>query len=212
MAQLSEAIGLMRKDIRKSEKDVRQNARAMKILLAFLRTLKVSDLKADPNAPKASILKDPGESTSTRKKRKRAKQDDSPGEPDTLKTVQNDSHTPRALDPPPAPALRKTAATSLVSSSLASSSSQPALSSSAPPAHPSPSTPYNTFPQQSTALSPPLPQNDLGDSLVARMIPGNIPSPVPPGSSDFQANGAYNLIQVVHQPPAVSPEAAWGRR
>ena len=45
MAQLSEAIGLMRHDIRKEEKDIRQNSRLMKQVLGFVKNLKVSDVK-----------------------------------------------------------------------------------------------------------------------------------------------------------------------
>ncbi|KAI0776998.1 hypothetical protein BD413DRAFT_524648 [Trametes elegans] len=54
MAQLSEAIGLMRQDIRKVEKDVRQNSRTMKQVLAFLKALKPSQLKAASGEPAAS--------------------------------------------------------------------------------------------------------------------------------------------------------------
>lgn len=53
MAQLSEAIGLMRKDIRGVEKDIRQNTRLFKTVLAFLKGLKPSMLKAEGGTPAA---------------------------------------------------------------------------------------------------------------------------------------------------------------
>ncbi|KAI0667549.1 hypothetical protein C8Q78DRAFT_982039, partial [Trametes maxima] len=45
LPQLSEAIELLRKDIRQTEKDIRQNGRTMKLVLAFLKNLKPSQLK-----------------------------------------------------------------------------------------------------------------------------------------------------------------------
>lgn len=53
MAQLSEAVGLMRKDVRKNEKDIRQNTRTMKIIITFLKDLKTAHLKPDPTSPPA---------------------------------------------------------------------------------------------------------------------------------------------------------------
>ncbi|EJF60922.1 hypothetical protein DICSQDRAFT_170779 [Dichomitus squalens LYAD-421 SS1] len=69
MAQLSEAIGLMRKEIRKTEKDIRQNTRTMKLVLTFLKELKPSRLKPDPNSPKAVDY--PSVSSKPKSKRKR---------------------------------------------------------------------------------------------------------------------------------------------
>ncbi len=51
MAQLSEAIGLMRVDIRKTEKDIRQNSRMFKLVLTFLKDLRPSMLKANGDVP-----------------------------------------------------------------------------------------------------------------------------------------------------------------
>ena len=69
MAQLSEAIGLMRKEIRKTEKDIRQNTRTMKLILTFLKDLKVTKLKPDPNSLKA--VEYPSSTSKTKTKRKR---------------------------------------------------------------------------------------------------------------------------------------------
>ena len=54
LVQLSEAIGLLRKDIRKTEKDIRQNTRTMKLFLVFLKDLKMSHVTPDPDAPTAN--------------------------------------------------------------------------------------------------------------------------------------------------------------
>ncbi|KAI0324182.1 hypothetical protein GY45DRAFT_1263338, partial [Cubamyces sp. BRFM 1775] len=54
LAQLSEAIRLLRQDIRNAEKDVRLNSRTMKIVISFLRTLKPSQLQAEGGEPAAS--------------------------------------------------------------------------------------------------------------------------------------------------------------
>ncbi|KAI0942233.1 hypothetical protein AcW1_002916 [Taiwanofungus camphoratus] len=56
LVQLSEAIGMMRRDIRETETDIRMNARVMKTMLAFIKNLKASQLKADPGQPAAAKL------------------------------------------------------------------------------------------------------------------------------------------------------------
>ncbi|KAI0641695.1 hypothetical protein C8Q79DRAFT_286841 [Trametes meyenii] len=55
LSQLSEAIELLRKDIRQTEKDVRQNGRTMKLVLAFLKDLNLRKLL--PNLPPIPISK-----------------------------------------------------------------------------------------------------------------------------------------------------------
>ena len=69
MAQLSETVGLMRKDVRKNEKDIRQNTRTMKIILTFLKNLKIDKLKPDPTSPMAFDY--PAISSKTKAKRKK---------------------------------------------------------------------------------------------------------------------------------------------
>lgn len=64
MTQLSEVIGLMRKDVRKNEKDIRTNTRAFKSILTFLKNIKASKLKADDDPPAASAI------STTKSKRK----------------------------------------------------------------------------------------------------------------------------------------------
>ena len=66
MAQLSEAIGLMRTDVRKNEKDIRQNSRTFKLILQFLKELKASKLTPDDDPPAAAVMAKP------KTKRKRA--------------------------------------------------------------------------------------------------------------------------------------------
>lgn len=83
-AQLSEAIGMMRTDIRKAEKDIRTNTRQVKQILLFLKGLKVSDLKPDKGnsvagKSKAKAKAKANGSASTGK-RKRPSHDPSPGE------------------------------------------------------------------------------------------------------------------------------------
>ncbi|KAH9946736.1 hypothetical protein B0H21DRAFT_662598, partial [Amylocystis lapponica] len=56
LAQLAEAIGKMRKEIRTTETDIRMNARVMKPMLAFIKDLKVSTLKEDSDTPAAVIV------------------------------------------------------------------------------------------------------------------------------------------------------------
>ncbi|KAI0660118.1 hypothetical protein C8Q70DRAFT_75347 [Cubamyces menziesii] len=54
LPQLSEAIRLLRQDIRNAEKDIRLNSRTMKVVISFLRTLKPSQLQAEGGEPAAS--------------------------------------------------------------------------------------------------------------------------------------------------------------
>ena len=87
-AQLSEAIGMMRTDIRKVEKDIRLNTRQVKQILLFLKGLKVSDLKPDKGNPIAGKSKAKTKTKAKAKangsastgKRKRPSHDPSPGE------------------------------------------------------------------------------------------------------------------------------------
>ena len=64
MAQLAQAIQMMRKDVRAAEKDIRLNTRAMKQIMSFLKGLKVASLKADPDAPIAATASEKGKSKS----------------------------------------------------------------------------------------------------------------------------------------------------
>ncbi|KAL6301935.1 hypothetical protein BKA93DRAFT_443788 [Sparassis latifolia] len=56
LAQLSEAIATMRREIRASEVDIRMNARVMKQLLAFIKELNPAKLAPDPGQPPAGKL------------------------------------------------------------------------------------------------------------------------------------------------------------
>ncbi|KAI8976347.1 hypothetical protein BD414DRAFT_539340 [Trametes punicea] len=54
LAQLSEAITLLRQEIRQVEKDIRLNSRTVKVALSFLKKLKPSQLKAEGGEPAAA--------------------------------------------------------------------------------------------------------------------------------------------------------------
>ncbi len=69
MAQLSEAVGLLRKDVRKTEKDIRQNTRTMKLIIAFVKDLKVNQLKPDPTSPVAFDYSAVGSKTKMKRKK-----------------------------------------------------------------------------------------------------------------------------------------------
>jgi len=82
LAQLSEAIGILRRGVRKSHTDVRMNTTVAKTMVNILTKLKLSDLKQVPGAPVASqvnTLAAPSDSQNTAigtLKRKRDKSTD----------------------------------------------------------------------------------------------------------------------------------------
>ncbi|KAI0698000.1 hypothetical protein BC835DRAFT_1468970 [Cytidiella melzeri] len=55
LRQLSDAIRKMRLDVRSVEQDIRLNSRCMRIVMTFIKTLKVSQLKADPDEETANV-------------------------------------------------------------------------------------------------------------------------------------------------------------
>ena len=55
LKQLSEAIRSMRRDIRSVEQDIRLNTRCMRIVMTFIKNLKVTSLKEDPSNPVATV-------------------------------------------------------------------------------------------------------------------------------------------------------------
>lgn len=208
LAQLSEAITLLRKDIRTVEKDVRMNGRLMKQVLTFLKGLHPSKLKAQSGEPAASQVQAPENPAPKRKRKSPAGGDPpskraAPSRPQATKS--NPSPPPSKPTPPPRPP-----STSRPPNAPATqpSTSSPGLGPPPPPPLSIPSGPSNTrapptapasyrqavasssmpspnLPRPMASLPPrppsgPLPrQNSIGDALMARMA--SAPSPVPPG-------------------------------
>ncbi|KAI0808272.1 hypothetical protein C8Q74DRAFT_1189283 [Fomes fomentarius] len=186
MAQLSEVIGLMRKDVRKNEKDIRTNTRAFKSILAFLKNIKASKLKADGDPPAASAV------SATKSKRKQPSSASNGGELLAHTCHHPQLLTTRSAAPTPAPALR-TASKAPPAPATIDRPTKP--SASAPPAsaspRPTPSAPaalrtakppaplHPSLPMPPPLLPPPPPrQNSLGSSIMQRMVPGSsLPGP-----------------------------------
>ncbi|KAM5541556.1 hypothetical protein V8D89_004746, partial [Ganoderma adspersum] len=161
MAQLSEAVGLMRKDVRKNEKDIRQNTRTMKIILAFLKGLKADKLKPDPTSPVAFDY--PAVSSKTKAKRKKVADKSSDDEKRPAPTIRI-----------PASASRPSTSTSVANTPTVTPTPAPVR---APPTAPSalrlngsglPPRP-NGIPAPPTQISPQR-TNSLSDNLMARVM------------------------------------------
>ncbi|RDX50683.1 hypothetical protein OH76DRAFT_1482098 [Lentinus brumalis] len=105
MAQLSEAIGLMRVDIRKTEKDIRQNSRMFKLVLTFLKDLRPSMLKANGDVP-ATRQQRTGKRKRTAKSPSESEDDAPPAKPTRKSTALPPKLAPSSgsssLIPPPA--------------------------------------------------------------------------------------------------------------
>ncbi|KAI1786093.1 hypothetical protein LXA43DRAFT_1035051 [Ganoderma leucocontextum] len=189
MAQLSEAVGLMRKDVRKNEKDIRQNTRTMKIILTFLKDLKVNKLKPDPTSPVAFDY--PAVSSQTKMKRK---------------NVANSSFEDGKR---PSPALLIPAVASRASGST-SATNTPKIPSTPAPVRPPPTAPAALrpngvgLPPRPASIPAPPPQistqrtNSLSDTLMARVM-----------------NQAYDASRDPRNPAYQPPNGAgqtWARR
>ncbi|EIW52994.1 uncharacterized protein TRAVEDRAFT_134468 [Trametes versicolor FP-101664 SS1] len=215
MAQLSESISLLRKDIRTEEKDVRQNSRTMKQVLTFLKGLHPSQLKAQSGEPAAS-------------KRKRNSSSEGVDHPPSKKAAPSKSQTTKPSNPPPP----RSAPTPPSPCPPIDPPTQPSSSIRPPPNLHMPTGPSSarappTGPRNAAAspmpssissrpiaslpprppIGPPARQNSIGDTLMARMASapspasppmpryGGYPSPsmqFHPGPNDPQGNRAYD--------------------
>ncbi|PIL32495.1 hypothetical protein GSI_05198 [Ganoderma sinense ZZ0214-1] len=162
MAQLSEAVGLMRKDVRKNEKDIRQNTRTMKIILAFIKELKTEKLKPDPTSPVA--IDYPAVSTKAKVKRKKVVNSSSDDEEESRPA-------PTIRIPTPS---RPSTSTSASNTSTAAPTPAPVR---APPTAPSALRLNGSgLPSRPTSTAAPPPQistqrnNSLSDNLMARVM------------------------------------------
>ncbi|KAI0631744.1 hypothetical protein C8Q77DRAFT_1159490 [Trametes polyzona] len=192
LAQLAEAIVLLRKDIRAAEKDVRQNSRTMKRVLSFLKNLSPSQLKEPSGEPAAPRKKkrsrgDSSEASSARpaqKRLKHAKTSKSPPSHPSTPVVPPQPAPPPPNAPAPSPIVRPPP--------VPPHASQPARPPPTPtiPRNngPSPSIPATTPSWASSSTLPPRPPPapPLADTLMARMTAPSISSPVP------QSNGFHS--------------------
>ncbi|OJT05809.1 hypothetical protein TRAPUB_3342 [Trametes pubescens] len=193
MAQLSESISLLRKDIRTEEKDVRQNVRTMKQVLAFLKGLHPSQLKAQSGEPAAG-------------KRKRNSSGEGGDHPPSKKAAPSKSQTTKSSNPPPPrstptpPPAQSTPHPPKPPATQPSSSIRPPPNLHIPtgpssvrapptaptgPRHGAASPTPSSIPSRPIASLPPRPptgpsprQNSIGDALMARMA--SAPSPASP--------------------------------
>lgn len=186
LAQLSEAIGSMRKDIRTTEVDIRMNSRVIKTMFTFIKGLKASRLNAEAG---------PAASGRSKLKRKRAEKDGSSSEDEDERVVERRKSPPKKVavaakvEPSPTP--------------LPPAPAQP------PSSHPIPSSePHsNHLPTSSQYPHPSLQSRNSGsrDPLAAlkaaraaqvpqvSMLPSSLPPRPPPPPSEpaslrFQPN------------------------
>ncbi|KAI9065685.1 hypothetical protein FKP32DRAFT_459384 [Trametes sanguinea] len=187
LSQLSEAITLMRHDVRQVEKDVRLNSRTTKLLLNFLKKLKPSQLNTqDGGKVAASIVKSTG-------KRKRASTDYSESE--------------EGEEPPPRPASKSQA----TSSSRASKSSQPPTPSLGPPPLP-PTQPAPPLPPAQPAHPPPPAPSHPPPSTLSSGTASSAshpPPPIDPSRPPSRPNGttAGPSSSRSPRPPPTAPAA-----
>ncbi|RPD52550.1 hypothetical protein L226DRAFT_541090 [Lentinus tigrinus ALCF2SS1-7] len=187
MAQLSEAIGLMRKDIRKTEKDIRQNSRMFKLVLTFLKELRPSMLTAESGTPAARQQRTGKRKRTTKSPSSSSDEDAPPAKKSTPKSK------PKSTAPPPTSAPPSTSAHVVPSSGTiripptGPSAMRVPANANLPPRPGLPTPP--TFSQR---------QNSLGENLMARMNTSSqaVPRPVPGASSqshvnDYQSNRAF---------------------
>ncbi|OSD02329.1 hypothetical protein PYCCODRAFT_1467972 [Trametes coccinea BRFM310] len=196
LSQLSEAITLMRHDVRQVEKDVRLNSRTMKLLINFLKKLKPAQLNTQNNEkPAASVVKFIG-------KRKRASSESSESEPE---------------EPPPRRAPKSQAATS---NKAVKSSRQPTPTlgpSPLPPPQPAPPPPAPSLPPPSTVHPPPstdssrLPSRPNGS--IARPSTSQSPRLPPTAPAALRQNTSHSTLAsgrriLPIQPQSTSPYQA----
>ncbi|KAI0357177.1 hypothetical protein OH77DRAFT_1422717 [Trametes cingulata] len=185
LAQLSEAIGLMRRDVRKVEKDIRLNSRTMKQVLIFLKGLDASQLKAESGPLAAKKQQAP--------KRKRSATDSSEESP-APKQPPPKAAAPKAAPPQPTP-----------------STSQQAPSQHAAPPNPSqpPHSPMPPSQVPSTPHPPPPPAIQSAAPLPTIRPPPsiNIPSGPPrlPIGTPTSSGGQYSPRVPSTAPAAIRP-------
>ncbi|KAI0739855.1 hypothetical protein C8Q80DRAFT_1274887 [Daedaleopsis nitida] len=148
MAQLSAAIKDMRKNVREKEKDIRQNSRTFKVILKFIKDIKVSKFIPD-EGPCASNTQ---RTTGKRKRARSSSEEPAPPPPASRQARRTSTaaspavSTPPRTDPPTAPAAMRTSA------------SHPMAHSSVP--QPPPMHHYNS----------------LGNDIMSRMSYGSLPA------------------------------------
>lgn len=181
LAQLSEAVKLMRQEIRGREKDVRFNTRTAKPLADFITKLKPKKLKADPGKPVASKIVSP--SSKSKRKREQSEEDEleSDEEEEVAQTLTKRTRKSAAA--------KSTPARTSASKGKASSSSEPQT-----PIVPLPRGPTATQSLPNVSNNPP-PATDprrRASDIIPKAEPS--PTPVPPAP-------AAPPLYAQHSPP-----------
>ncbi|KAI0781688.1 hypothetical protein BC629DRAFT_578024 [Irpex lacteus] len=210
LKQLSEAIRNMRNDVRSVEQDIRLNTRCVRIVMTFIKGLKASSMKSDPDNPVATVaikkLFKP--KTKVDEDSEEEEQTKTPAKKPVVKRKREDSDD--EWQPQKASSSQRTTRQSPVKRSPPSAvnghteSARTSASTSALPARP-PSPPFSAPPLPSPSLPPPPPPEPrVHPDRLAALRNAKIGVPVPVYQSPY-ANGQPGP----NDPPYPSPNSQY---
>ncbi len=209
LKQLSEAIRNMRNDVRSVEQDIRLNTRCVRIVMTFIKGLKASSMKSDPDNPVATVAikklfkpktkvdEDSEEEEQTKTpakkpvvKRKREDSDDE-WQPQKASSSQRTTRQSPVNRSPPSAANGHTEPARTPTSTATLPVRPPSPPSAAPPLHP-------------PSLPPPPPEPRVHPDRLAALRNAKIGVPVPVYQSPYP-NGQPGP----NDPPYPSPNSQY---
>ncbi|KAH8105329.1 hypothetical protein BXZ70DRAFT_1004839 [Cristinia sonorae] len=190
MAQMAEAVRMMRRDVRGKEKDVRLNSRVSKLMSEFINKLKVKKLKADTGKPVASKTV-PGGS-----KRKR----DESADGSESEEEEEEEEVPTKRSRKAAAKAKATKKTPSKSATKTRDSAEPATPSLRLPRGPTALQSAPTVSQATATTPSTIDSRRRGSDII---VPKTEPSPTPAQIQPFQLAGSPP------PPTPITPAANW---